>query len=338
MKLPTLSYRTGDRNSQLDTAKDADEDRRPMILTVTPNTALDHVMVVHRYVPGERLSVVKQAECIGGKGNVVSAFIADFGARSVSLGLAAGKNGHRLAQLLRQRGVRADFTWSEGESRRVIVIVEEDSPDQTLLLPATLSVKRATERDLEKRVAYWLPRSSYLALCGSLPPGCSAELYARLSGQARRSRVPVLIDAHGPALAHALKTQPDVVKLNRAELEKTFGQQISGTPALATALRRLVAEGVGLAVCTLGSQGAEAVSAAGAWQVLPPEVKPRSSTGSGDAFTAALLKWREDGAEWPEALRWAAAAGAAKALGARTDWLDLRTMRSLVKRVTVKNL
>ena len=309
-----------------------------MILTVTPNTALDHVFEVERYVPGARLRALMETECIGGKGNLVSAFAADFGARSVSLGFAAGTNRRRLIGLLRERGVRADLSPAQGETRRIVVVVDQKRHGQTWLMPETLRVSRAVERDLLKRVARWLPKASWLALCGSLPPGCSPLLYRRLTEQAHARQVPVLIDSRGRPLALALAAGPQVVKLNREELEGTFGEKISGEPALASALRRLIAEGVDLAVCTLGAQGAMAMTSEAGWRVLPPAIQMVSSAGSGDAFTAALLAWREKGAEWPEALRWACAAGTAKALEARTDRLDLDTARRLFRKVKVKNL
>lgn len=309
-----------------------------MILTVTPNTALDQVITIESYEHGARQSVLEQAECIGGKGNLVSAFATDFGARSVSLGFAAGKNGRRLAQLLRQRGARADFSPARGETRRIVVVVDEKRRGQTWLVPETLRATRAGERDLEKRVARWLPKASWLALCGSLPPGCSPRLYQRLTELAHARKIPVLIDSRGRALALALAAQPPVVKLNHDELQKTFGQAISAGPALAMALRRLIAEGIELAVCTLGAQGAIAVTGGSAWHIHPPAIRMRSSAGSGDAFTAALLVRREQGAEWPEALRWACAAGTAKALQARTDRLDTERLRALYRRVTLQDL
>jgi len=309
-----------------------------MILSVTPNTALDQVLEIEHYIPGGRLRVLNQADCIGSKGSLVSAFAVDFGARSVSLGFVAGKDGCRLTELLRSRGVRAELIPAQGETRRIVVIVDAKQHGQTWLLPETLRVNRAGERELEDRVARWLPKASWLALCGSLAPGCSPQLYARLVRLARRSRIPVLVDSRGAALARALAAQPEVVKLNHDELERTLGERIFTEPALARALRRLIAEGVDLAVCTLGPKGALALTGADGWRLTPPQVRARSSAGSGDAFTAALLTWREKGADWPEALRWATAAGTAKALEARTDRLDVDVARTLVRRVQVRNL
>ena len=309
-----------------------------MILTVTPNTALDQVLEVEHYVPGERLNVLAQAECIGGKGNLVSAFAADFGMDSVSLGFAAGKNGRRLAELLRRRGARADFTPVQGETRRILVVVDHKRHVQTWLVPEGLRVNRSAERDLETRVRRWLPRASWLVLCGSLPAGCSPLLYHRLTTMAHAHNVPVLIDSRGPALLRALPARPEVMKLNTGELAATFGARPTSREAVGVVLTAFLKEGVQWAVCTMGAAGAVAAGREEKWAFIPPAIQARSSAGSGDAFTAALLVWRERGATWPEALRWAVAAGTAKAREARTDFVNLKAIRRLDQRIKMQRL
>jgi sugar/nucleoside kinase (ribokinase family) len=73
-----------------------------------------------------------------------------------------------------------------------------------------------------------------------------------------------------------------------------------------------VASGATLAVCTDGSRGALAVSAAdGEWAVGAVPVETVIDTnGAGDAFVAGLLAARIGGAPLAESLRWASAAGA----------------------------
>ncbi|MFB3920614.1 MAG: 1-phosphofructokinase family hexose kinase [Terriglobia bacterium] len=310
-----------------------------MLLTVNPNTALERVLEVSRYVPGERLAVIRDTLCIGGKGNLASAFAADLGAPTVALGFAAGKSGKELAALLHARGAKVDFSPAQGETRRTVVVVDEALPGQTWLMPESLRATQAGQRHLRTRFAHWLRKANWAALCGSLPKGCPANLYRRLTREARARGIPVLIDARGPALAQALASRPEVVRLNREELELTLQERIPTLPRLLFAMRRLVAEGIQLVICTLGKDGAVAVTDAGGWRVVAPAIQMSSSAGSGDAFTAALLVWREKGADWPEALRWASAAGTAKAIEAPTDApLDLKRVRAIYRRVRVSRL
>ncbi len=68
---------------------------------------------------------------------------------------------------------------------------------------------------------------------------------------------------------------------------------------------------------TDGPRDVRARTPSGRWVVCPPRVTERSSIGSGDCYFAALAHSRLTGLPDEEALKWAAAAGAANAaLGA----------------------
>jgi 1-phosphofructokinase family hexose kinase len=310
-----------------------------MILTVTPNTAIDHVLEVENFHFGERLSVTGEAECVGGKGNLVSVFAASLGMTSVALGFAAGANGRRLASLLRARDVEPDFSWAEGETRRITVLVDRQRGIQTWLVRETMRVTRAQVKHLLLRVERRLPDATWLALCGSLPAGCPPDLFARIVTMAKKSGVPVLIDSRGAALLNALQSVPQVVKMNLEELEATMQSLRGGrrkTSRVATIEPILFERShLELAVCTMGELGALAAVPGRAWQFTPPGIKSLSSAGSGDAFTAALLVRRSKGDDWRESLRWATAAGAAKAMEAGTDRLSVRAMKRLYRKIRI---
>ena len=81
------------------------------------------------------------------------------------------------------------------------------------------------------------------------------------------------------------------------------------------------------------------VTSTGGWRFVPPRVRQKSSAGSGDAFTAAMLVERERGGDWPRAIRWACAAGTVKARESRTDHpLDPARVRAMAGRVKVTSL
>lgn len=310
-----------------------------MILTVTPNTAIDHVLEVENFRFGERLPIIGESECVGGKGNLVSVFAISLGMKSVSLGFAAGANGRRLATLLRARNAQPDFVWVEGETRRITVVVDHQRGAQTWLVRETMRVTRAQVGQLVLRVDRWLPQATWLALCGSLPDGCPSDLYAQLVTISRKRGVPVLIDSRGEALVKALPASPQVVKMNLGELEATMKyakSSASGKPAARVLDPAVFDEsGLELAVCTMGERGAVAATAGKAWQLTPPRINSLSSAGSGDAFTAALLVQRAKGHDWREALRWAAAAGAAKAMEPQTDRLKVHGIRQLYRKIRI---
>ncbi|MCI0521984.1 MAG: PfkB family carbohydrate kinase, partial [Chloroflexi bacterium] len=92
------------------------------------------------------------------------------------------------------------------------------------------------------------------------------------------------------------------------------------------------------AVLTLGGQGAVMAEAGGAWRAFPPQIEPLSAIGSGDAFLAGLLSALKRGESAPEALRCAAAAGAANALLPGSGFFKLEDYHELRKAVRVERL
>ena len=72
-----------------------------------------------------------------------------------------------------------------------------------------------------------------------------------------------------------------------------------------------LAEQFPLVVLKLGAEGCLAASGAQRWRVEAPKVTVVDTTGAGDAFVAAFLALRIRGADNPEALAKAVAAGSA---------------------------
>jgi len=84
-----------------------------------------------------------------------------------------------------------------------------------------------------------------------------------------------------------------------------------------------------LVVIKRGAAGAEAVEGARRWRVEAPGIEALDTTGAGDAFVAAFLAARLNGAAIPLALERAAAAGAGATtmIGGRPSGLSVRSDR-----------
>jgi tagatose 6-phosphate kinase len=126
--------------------------------------------------------------------------------------------------------------------------------------------------------------------------------------------VPVLLDAHGDALALGAAAGPAIVKPNLAELETFAGRPLAGAPAVAAAAAELRAAGPQAVVVSLGPGGLYADTGDGCWQAAPPTVVAGNATGAGDAAAAGLAYGLARGQPWGERLRHAVALGTAAAL------------------------
>jgi tagatose 6-phosphate kinase len=127
-----------------------------------------------------------------------------------------------------------------------------------------------------------------------------------------------VVDADGPALAHALDARPDVIKPNAEELRSAAGRDDPEEAA-----RALHERGASAVVASLGPLGLLAVGDKGNWRAEPPERITGNPTGAGDAVVAAIAAGLAAGDGWPEILREAVALSAATVLHPQAGGFDL---------------
>jgi fructose-1-phosphate kinase PfkB-like protein len=146
------------------------------------------------------------------------------------------------------------------------------------------------------------------------------------------------VDSYGASLRLSLAEQPFLVKINAAEAGELLGKTLSTAAEAAAAGASIRQMGAGLAVITLGKDGAVAVAPGGAWRVALPPVRALSAVGSGDSFLAGLAVSLQAGGELPEALRLAAGAGAANTLEPGAGVFDPSVARELAARVVLERI
>ena len=285
-----------------------------MILCVTPNPALDRTVTA----PGLRLGQVARAThsftAAGGKGLNVARVARALGGAALCAGLLGGHSGRLLAELAEREGLPAAWTWFAGETRTSVILIDPQGGDATVVNEPGPPVAAEDWARLTADVRRAAAGSEYVCLSGSLPPGSTAELLAELLRSLVADGRRVWVDTSGAALAAALVVDAVGVKVNGAEAGEIAGRPIEHPAAALAAARELRRGAGGPTVLTLGGRGAVMLADSGAWHAQPPAVRVVSSVGSGDAFFAGLVLGLARGLGEPEALRQAAAAGAANAL------------------------
>ena len=287
-----------------------------MILAVTLNPALD---VTHLVRHADWDGVNRPHRVLtrpGGKGLNVARVLRTLGADVRAIGLAGGLDGQAVREGLAAAGVPATFTPIAGPTRRTFTVVDEAAGRVAAFNEPGPAVAHGEYRRFRTLFGRALAGCSVAVLSGSVPPGVPATGYAALTKTAAAAGVPVILDADGPALRHALAAGPAVVKPNLAELERVAGRWLRAgdepdLAAVADAARELTAAGAGAAVVSLGPRGLLAVTADGAWLAAPAARAAGNPTGAGDAVVAGLALGLSLGRSWEERLRACAALGAA---------------------------
>ncbi|MDO5079939.1 hexose kinase [Buchananella hordeovulneris] len=295
-----------------------------MILTVTPNPSEDRTLQLDSaLVPGDVHRVQAVISQPGGKGINVARVLTGAGLEALALLPAAAAD--PIVGGLSEIGLPYVLAPAAGPARLNLTV---SSPDgQTTKLngagaPATASTTAALRAEITRR----LPGLTWLVLAGSLPPGMDPAWYADVSAEATAAGVKVALDTSDAplrALAPRLPAAaPHLLKPNTFELAQltdadptSLDQAASaGDPLpVAQVARRLVDQGVGAVLATLGGAGAVLVTPEGAWFATSPDVEVRSTVGAGDSSLAGYLIAESAAADAPARLRSAVAYGAAAA-------------------------
>ncbi len=303
------------------------------LLGVSLNAAVDKLAAVDRLELGrihrpEMLSVVP-----GGKAlNAVRA-ARYLGTRAEAVAVVAGHAGSWIVDQLDARGIRGWFVRVDGESRTCLSVLDRSTGELTEFYEAGPELAKDRWLAVEEALTGALadePKRAAVLLAGSLPPGAPADAYRRLAEAAFRLGAKVVVDIGGEPLAAALHAQPWLVKINAAEAAAATGLPTTDRDEVVTAARRLIRDGAGTALVTMGVDGAVLVTPTGAWGVGPvPEIGPYS-VGSGDAMIAGFVAALAGGADLPVALQHGAAAGTANALVPGQGELDPNDVARLV--------
>ena len=279
-----------------------------MILTVTPNPAIDLTYRVAALKPGETHRVAAPAARAGGKGLNVARVVAQTGGAAFALTTAGGAPGLRLADDLEAAGLPSELVPVSSPTRSSVAIVDEGSGVTTIFNEEGGPLTPGEWTALREAVQRLAVPATAIVGSGSLPPGAPDTFYAELVEAARRHGIPSVIDATGLPLLAAAEAGADVLKPNRRELADTIGidDPVEGG-------RTLIAAGARLVLVSLGADGMLAVSGADVFSARLPQPLSGNATGAGDAAVAAVASALASGIADPATLvrratAWSAAA------------------------------
>lgn len=293
-----------------------------MILTVTPNPALDVTYTVPGFRPRGTNRVTSVAAQAGGKGVNVARVLTALGRPARCVLPLGGPTGEAVRAELAAAGLDHAAVPIAGDTRRTVAVV--DAEDATVLSEPGPRLEPAEWEALLAETDRHLPDAAVLVLSGSLPPGAPADGYAELVTLGRQFDIPVVLDADGPALVAALSARPTVIKPNAAELTAA-----TGLPDPRDAARLLLRRGAESVLASLGPDGLLAVDRHGTWRCTPPAAVTGNPTGAGDSAVAALAAGLSGNAGWPAILPDAVALSAATVLHPRAGCFDPAAYRRL---------
>ncbi|MBV9675332.1 MAG: hypothetical protein JO185_03290, partial [Acidobacteriaceae bacterium] len=171
------------------------------ILTLTVNPALDRIVTVDRIVFEDRAYIESTTEAAGGRGINASRVLTNFGAVNTAVTTSGKEVGRKFEEQLRQDSFSKEIVRIRSNIRTNLTISDRQGLSIKLNeLGPTLT--KYEQNRVMKAVEALLPVSSWLMLCGSLPPGVDEHIYTKLIQLAEKHGVETLLDTDGDPLLY----------------------------------------------------------------------------------------------------------------------------------------
>jgi 1-phosphofructokinase family hexose kinase len=314
----------------------------PTIVCVSANPALDRRLRVGALAVGEVNRAYSAEALPGGKAAHVAMAAHALRAKAVWVGFLGGAIGEQCAGAMRQIGIEVIPVQTRASTRVNLEVIEESGRITEVLEPG-----QPPSEDERKKMLQMCAQGFHdawagalVVISGSLPTGTPGDFYAALINSARSEGSIVFLDTSGDALRSSLGAKPDLVKPNRTEAESLLGRPVGDFLSAAGAARDVIAAGAESAMITLGAQGMLWLEARNgpAWIARPPRLQAISTVGCGDVTLGGFAYATLQGMTGGDALRFAAACGAANCLAKLEGQISRQDVESLIPRVEIERL
>jgi 1-phosphofructokinase family hexose kinase len=310
-----------------------------MIVCISANPALDRRLRVHTLALGETNRALSAEILPGGKAAHVAMAARALGVRAAWIAFLGGAIGEQCANELERIEIEVVSVQTRAPTRVNLEVIDDSGAITELLEPG--GSPEPAECDEMVRVCEghfrgrW--KQALVVISGSLPISAPAALYTRLIQCAQAAGLKVFLDTSGEALSVNLAARPDFVKPNRKEAETLLGAPVHSFADAQAAAAELIARGARSAAVTLGSEGLVWLESAQgpAWIACPPRLQAVSTVGCGDVTLAGFAYAAQRGWHGEEAVRFAAACGAANCLAQWEGRITFNDVESLIPQIKV---
>src|SRR6266487_1419345 len=266
-----------------------------MIVTVSPNVALDRVRIVRGFRPGRQTRAFFEFPQPGGSGVHATSVIQALGGESIALGLLGGHVGELWKAEADKRRLTYDMISIPNETRESFCLIDLDQGSIVESVEEGPRVSPELKDALLARLETYLPNAELVILSGSLALGLPLDTYSHMIKLAQRYNVPTLVDIHSEPLQTAFASKPWLIKPNLSEFHELINHTTQNLTERIEASRGFCREtGIALAL-SMSEEGLLLTTPDEPWLLSPPLIKMhlpdglgQNVVGCGDALVGAL--------------------------------------------------
>lgn len=257
------------------------------VLTVTLNPCIDRTLRVSRFKMGATNQVLETREEVAGKGINVAIGLQNLSIPVYSFGILFADEQKRMKDKLEQAGIPAVWYKVPGSLRVNTKIFDESNHCMTECNERGTQIEEKHEKEILQLFDSNLNGVSVLVLSGSVAPGFSTDIYAKMIQLANRRHITTILDTSGELLLKGCKQKPYMIKPNLEEFIKAFGGE---KESLAKTARHLNKQGVSNVCISLGEEGAVLYSGQGEQHSRACKTTVCGLQGAGDAMVAGAVR------------------------------------------------
>ena len=281
-----------------------------MIYTVTLNPALDYVIQVDHFKPGQINRNKSENIYFGGKGINVSCILRELGFDSTALGFIAGFTGKALSDGLVNMGIVSDFITAESGMTRINVKMKSD--EETEINGTGPLISGENFEELKNRIRK-LTSGDTLVLSGSIPSCMASDTYEKII-ECLNEDVRLVVDAEKDLLLKVLKYRPFLIKPNNLELGAMFNTKIKDEEEIVFYAKKLQEQGARNVLVSMAKDGAILLDENGKVSRMGvAKGTVVNSVGAGDSMVAGFLAGYLETGDYEYALKLGTACGGATA-------------------------
>ena len=196
-----------------------------MIITVTPNAAIDKTLTVPNFHTGFRHRASQSLTLPGGKGVNIARALKTLEQPVIATGLVGGRTGQQIVEGLTREGILNDFVRIQGESRTSTAVIDPTNMSQTEINEYGPVVTEQERQAFLEKVDYLAKGAHYVIIAGSLPRRLPDDFYQQVLQTVKRHRCLSVLDSSAQPLRLGVRGRPDFVSPNVREAEDLVGHE-----------------------------------------------------------------------------------------------------------------
>lgn len=310
-----------------------------MIHTVTLNPAIDKLLYLNDFKKNVTNRLESVSDTIGGKGTHVSINLKLLGLDNNAYGIAHGRTGRKILELLMEYGIHLKFLHKEenADSRTNFLLIENNGDCSILASKGT----ELTSEDIEDVITLLMKNvqeGDFIILSGDAANCPDADVYNTMIRRLNEKHPKFFLDTSGATLKKCITESPYLIKPNLDELSTLVDFPLENDADIVSAIETLGVYSIEIIAVSLGGDGSIVKTPEGIFKITPPEVAVRNTIGCGDCFLSGLIYGLHQNYSVEDTLRIATAVSAATAESNTSVGFDLNRAKELMPQVNIQQL